>query len=276
MSLPENTNTEDGGATANTSALMIQATRITKFPAFYKADPAFWFEQVEATFHTHGITQDETKFKYVIQYAEPEILPHIVPIARKPPATDKYKAVKDRILQTFAETEETRLRRIFQGQNIDGKKPSHYVQDLKNAARDQVSDAVLRTLLLEQLPDQIRCVLGISTETDIDKLAKMADRMFELLQPPSVAAVQQQAPVRQENSPEDPLAQIISRLDRLESRLSERSRSNYRAGRGRSKSRGKSNSRDDPFCYYHRHFGKRARNCRSPCQWKNSDEKSEN
>ena len=97
-------------------------------------------------------SQDETKFKYVIQYADTEILPHVISIAWNPPDQDKYKTVKERILQAFSESEESKLRRILQSQSLEGKKPSHYVRDLKNASGDQVSDAVLRTLLLEHLP----------------------------------------------------------------------------------------------------------------------------
>lgn len=247
------------------AGVFVEAARIQKFPSFYRPDPAFWFEQVEAAFHTNHITSDETRFKYVIQFAEPEILPHVISIARNPPATNKYEAVKERILAAFAESAESKLRRLFQGKNLEGKRPSHYLQDLRNTGGEQVTDAMLRSLLLEQLPENIRMVLAISNEADVDKLAKMADLMIEMQQLPCISTVQK-APT--EN---DVLEQILSRIDRLEITTRNRSRSKQRSTR-----RQRSGSRNRGFCFFHQRFGKQARNCRPPCKWQNNSATSEN
>lgn len=269
-SLPKPSNTVEPEVFSD--ALCIQAARIVKFPAFYKPDPSFWFEQVEAAFHTHGITADETKFRYVILHADQEVLPHVISIARNPPDSNKYEAVKQRILSAFEESQESRLRRVLQGQSIGYSKPSHYLQHIRNTGGTQVTDAILRTLLLEQLPEQIRVVLGISSETDVEKLAKMADMMLDLQQPASLSTVKQSTTT---DKPNDPLVEITNRLNKIEMRLHTRSRSGSRSRKNSLNRRTVSNNRDS-FCYYHKRFGKNAKNCRSPCQWKQPATQQEN
>jgi len=47
-------------------------------------------------------------------------------------------------------------------------------------AGGQCSDAVLRTLFLEQLPDNVRSILAISEVIDLSKLAFQADKVLDV------------------------------------------------------------------------------------------------
>lgn len=259
------------------------AARITKFPEFDTSEVEFYFDRVEATFASHGLKNsakdEETKFQYLVQYSEKELSPFVKEVLRNPPTdgSSKYEVVKSKVLSTYVESEETRLRRIFSGQGLNGRKPSLFVQDLRNKGGKDVSEAILRTLLLEQLPDNIRSVLGISTETDIDKLSKMADRMIELQQPSySVSAVQRPQDTASTSVTTELLQSIICRLDRLETGRQSR-RDNFQArsvsrhrSRQRSKSREQAN-RQKGFCFYHSRFGEKARKCEEPCSWRSGN-----
>lgn len=241
----------------------VMASKITKFPTFLKEHPEFWITQIESAFRTHDITRDQTKFDYVVQYAPPEVYPHIVALAIKPPEENKYEAVKKRILDAFSESEEARIRRILQGQNIGGKKPSHYLLELRNTAGTRVSDTVIRSIFIEQLPEQARYILAATEERDLDKLATIADRIIELHNPTSINMVEQDSSNPGTKS-DNVLMQIMARLDKIEARLknSERNRS-----KSRTRSKSRERKEDKPYCYYHYKFGTDAMKCQKPCNW---------
>lgn len=259
--------TENGSANVPQQTTVL-ASRISKLPPFYSQEPEFWFSQVEAQFDIHGITQDGTKFAYIIAHAEKEFLPHIINLTRNPPDEGKYDAIKEKILSVFGETEEARLRKIFcSGRNLEGKKPSHFLQEMRNTAGERVNDAILRTLFLEQLSEQARCILSISDEVNLDKLAKMADKIADIQHPPVISEMHK--PVTSDSVQQGSLAVIISRLDKLEANLGQRSRSSSRGAGGSTRPRSKPRvfKKNGLYCFYHFRFGDKARKCEQPCEW---------
>ncbi|GBN59749.1 hypothetical protein AVEN_217762-1 [Araneus ventricosus] len=65
-----------------------------KLPPFWKANPAFWFVQLEAQLALAGITVDDTKFNHVISAVDSEILNSVSDIILRPPDIDKYTTLK--------------------------------------------------------------------------------------------------------------------------------------------------------------------------------------
>lgn len=84
-----------------------------KPPPFWKPTPALWFAQLEVQFQTSGITVDDTKFSYIIQAVDTEILCEVSDIVTSPPATCKYETLKNRLITVFADSEEKRLRSLL-------------------------------------------------------------------------------------------------------------------------------------------------------------------
>lgn len=156
---------------ANLPGDAIYATRQAKLPPFWKENPALWFAQCEGAFALWRVTADETKFRYVVVSLDPAVLPFISDLLARPPLSDKYQALKTRIVSTFDDTIETKLRRLLRGNEFRDEKPSCFLQRLQNLAGGQCGDAVLRTLFLEQLPENVRTILAISEVTDLARLA---------------------------------------------------------------------------------------------------------
>lgn len=265
----------------------ICAPKMIKLPSFWKDNPALWFLQVEASFALWRISSNESKYRYVLVHLDASVLPFVSDIISTPSVTGKYDALKKRIVDSFDETSKTKLRKLLRGQEFTTEKPSNLLQKLRNLAGGQCNDIVLRTLFLEQLPDNVRTILAISEVSDLSKLALQADKIFEM----SNTNINQVC-TNTENSNSDNSNKIVSEINELKAtiesltgqlkgRRSEQCRSRSRS---RSMSKGRfdrrnmspapSQQEDTGICYYYRRFGKEAYHCLLPCNWKN--ENSEN
>lgn len=262
----------------------VSMSRIAKLPPFWRHEPAIWFFQVEAAFGIARITIDETKYQYLLSNLDTAVLPFVSDIIRNPPDTEKYATLKKRILEAFAESKDSKIRKLLKNQLIGDQKPSHFLQHMRNLADNQCEDTILRSLFLEQLPPQVSAILSASKEEDLTQLAILADRVWDIQRPALVGVV--------DKSTSDSLHfDLIQRVEALSTRLdnyltgkgkqSGSTNSNY--GRSRSKSpwqqkhkesnssnndsRNSNSKENNKMCFYHYRFGKKARNCIQPCTW---------
>jgi len=130
----------------------IEATQAVRLPPFWKGNPQLWFAQVEAAFVINRITSDETKFRYVTLHLDPSVLPLVADIITSPPDGDRYATIKERLVSVLGETSASRLRKLLASHELGDDKPSILLQRLRNLAEGQVTDGVLRTIFLEQMP----------------------------------------------------------------------------------------------------------------------------
>lgn len=277
--MAENQQSQAGG-----EVRFVNAGRIAKLPKFWKEEPDLWFAQVEAAFRVAHITTDLTKYDYLITNLDAQVLPFVSDIIRDPPAQGKYEAVKSRILTAFAETPERKLRRVLKGQLLGDQKPSHFLQHIKNLAAGQCSEAILQSLFLEQMPEQLRGILAVSQDTDLTSLAALADKVMELQGSAQVCPIAKETDSQTSQELTKSIQALTKRLDRMnQPRRSHgdrrrRSRSGHSGQRcliGGEKDHERTNSKDHapgkgkrrPFCTYHYRFGMQARNCVQPCQW---------
>lgn len=81
------------------------------------------------------------------------------------------------------------MRRLLQGGETAGMKPSEVLSHMKRLAPGKGNEVIIRTLFLGQMPDSIRPLLTVWEEEDLDKLAKMADKMLDANHNNTVIAV---------------------------------------------------------------------------------------
>ena len=72
-----------------------------KLPTFWTSHPEVWFVQAEAQFELRRVTADETKYLYVLAALDQETAMRFLDLIRRPPNEDIYKALKDRLIDTF-------------------------------------------------------------------------------------------------------------------------------------------------------------------------------
>lgn len=170
------------------------------------------------------------------------------------------------------------------------EKPSNFLQRLRNLAGGQCSDAVLRTLFMEQLPGNVRSILAINEVTDISKLALQADKITEMSrgsvaqinsdrEPRRAAHRAKQSIMEDSSATETAVEEVRIVLDTFTKKIMRMERGSHRA---RSKSRNRygprvraKSPRPKPrMCFYHRKFGKDAYRCLTPCTWKEGEQKN--
>lgn len=240
-----------------------------KLPEFWKSDPAMWFAQAEAQFALAGITQDTTMFHHIVAKIDQSVICHIADLVKNPPATDKYDAVKLRLISRFELTPQSRLERLLSSCDLGDLRPTHLLAKMQElSAGLNVDESLLKMLFLQRLPVNIRAVLSIHDGT-LAKIAEMGDKMIDL-SPPTSAAVDVRASVAP-SSNQDPYSQesLANQIAALTAEI-RRMRSKPQRSRTRSTSRSRQAAGSNNVCWYHRKFGNDAEQCRGPCSYQAS------
>lgn len=141
---------------------------------------------------------------------------------------------------------------------------------MRELARGKIPDETLAILWRNHLPPEVRAVLAATDSKDVGTLATVADKVIEATTRTHVAEV------KVEDTSTSEIAALIAEVRKLTTRLdnAERSRSRSRdPDRRRFRQRSPWPSRspaNNGICYYHQRFRNKARNCESPCSWKNA------
>ncbi|KMQ83871.1 hypothetical protein RF55_18896 [Lasius niger] len=159
-----------------------------KAPPFWPEEPELWFAQIEGQFTLGGITQDATKYSYVVSHIETRYAREIRDIITQPPANGKYEAVKKALIQRLTATQEQRIRQLIEHEELGDRKPSQFLRYLRTLADANLPNELLRTLWLGRLPTQIQVILATRTEDRLEDIAEQADRIAEVTSRATVAA----------------------------------------------------------------------------------------
>ncbi|KAJ8358447.1 hypothetical protein AAFF_G00438760 [Aldrovandia affinis] len=84
-----------------------------KLPEFWQEHAAVWFAQAEAQFALRGITQEDTKYFYVVAALNSSTASRVLSLLQDPPEDDKYLALKQLLLETFELSEPERARKLL-------------------------------------------------------------------------------------------------------------------------------------------------------------------
>ena len=247
-----------------------------KAPPFWRKNPEIWFRQMESQFVLAGVTAEVTKFHHVVSALQPEELAIVGDLVLTIPAENPYTTIRSRLCNQYADSKEEQLRELISGMQLGDKKPSRLLLEMKSKAGTMAED-LLKTLFMQRLPPHVQQILAISNDK-LEKLAEMADSIMSLAGGAAVHAVRgpvsevlQTERIPEEQSLRHMLMEITSRLDQLETRSRPRSKDSWRGnGRQRSGSNRRNSSGQRPsseLCWFHQRFGKKATNCRSPCNW---------
>lgn len=260
---------------------------IVKLPTFWSSNPRTWFVQAEAQFALGKVTSDAGKYNYVVATLPQEVAEIVADVLENPPATDRYKNLKDTLIDRHSLSMESRIRKLVSDEEMGDKKPSEYFGTLQRLAGNSgtIGQELLKKLWLGRLPQSISVALVSQDALDMESLTKLADRVWEAIKTANVSAVST-------GTSNDDLRAEISELRAMIEKLSfgnsqrnsdnrYRGRSPYRessrsnsSNRGRSRSRGPRFNPKGKFCFDHFKFGNRATKCTQPCAFVNAQSSS--
>ncbi|RLU20852.1 hypothetical protein DMN91_007466 [Ooceraea biroi] len=156
-------------------------------------------------------------------------------------------------------------RRLLGSHELSDEKPSVFLQKLRNLAAGQVTDEILRTIFMEQLPENVRAILAISEVSDLGRLVAQADKVMEVAKPSQ--ALQTVQAVNTTTGNESEIAELRKQIELLGKQIRERRRSRCRGKGDFRQRRSQSKTQKEEEHCYHRKVGDKAYKCDPPCAW---------
>ena len=149
-----------------------------KLPTFWAAQPSVWFLQAEAQFHIRKITEDTTKYYHVVAALDQTTSSRILDTLSAPPDTDKYKALKERLISTFGISVRDRAARLLHPHGLGDRKPSELMDEMLSLLEGHEFCILAQQIFLEQLPGDIRLMLANDNFAKPRALALTADGLW--------------------------------------------------------------------------------------------------
>ena len=216
-----------------------------KLPTFWTSQPEVWFAQAEAQLELRKVTADATKYFYVLAALDQQTATRFIDLISRPPVTDKYKTLKDRLFETFGLSKHERAARLLHFRPLGDSKPSALMDEMLALLGDHTPCLLFEQLFLERLPEDIRIQLVDGKIEDHRELARRADALWSSRDVQSFIAnaIQRRPPATRPK-------QAKTRPCGFDTCTADANR----------------------LCYYHRTFGEAARQCRQPCTWSGNDQ----
>ncbi|KAK9876232.1 hypothetical protein WA026_012533 [Henosepilachna vigintioctopunctata] len=242
-----------------------QIARVSvKLPSMWRNNIKLWFAQVESNFEIAGITNDSTKFNYVVAAIDTDILSTVSDIVLNPPAQQKYFTIKNRLCEEFSDSESRQTKKLIYELQLGDLKPSQLLRKMRELGNSFLSEDFLKTLWLQRLPSEVQTILAVSTES-LDKLAKLADTIVDV----KTDTDRNVCAVKVSNSEfeilRDEVKVLRQEIQELKQELRKGAQNTPRKDRRDSSGRSSSRDRTRNICVFHKKFGKNAYRCIQPC-----------
>jgi hypothetical protein len=235
-------------------------------PTLWPSHINAWFTQAEAFFDLRKITSDYTKINYVILSLSSDLVQEVYDILST--KYEVYSEFKDALIKRFSKSKQERICQLLTAEELGDRTPSELLRRMQALVTDSALETgIFRQIFLQKLPPHVREILAsISDDTPLVNLASIADKILVVRKHELPSAVTSTIATSSHSDLQSQINSLTARLDRL---VSLRSRSSSRRP-----ARSRSRSRHSHRCWYHSHFGPRARKCVPPCDFnkpKNSE-----
>lgn len=271
----------DSGNSQTATASAVTSCRL---PTFWSSNPRLWIAQAESEFVLKGIRAETTKYHLVIRAMSERDIIQISDIVRSPPTASPYQRLRGELLRRFEPSASHQLQRLLSTEELGDSTPTQFLRRLYALLGDEAqsfSEACLRELFLQRLPQTVRSLLVASQVSNLPDLAALGDRIMDDTGR-VISTVEPDTHPQERSDLNLRLQALETSLEALRSEIAARPRSaspqtGYRLQRSSprlrrpSPRRGTRREASPPpaptYCWYHFRFGASARQCRPPCQW---------
>jgi hypothetical protein len=156
---------------------------------FLHEKPAAWFAQLEKQFALSSITQDATKFYYVISHLENKYAADVEDVITNLPPTGRYEKIKAELIRRLPLSEEQRVRQLLMHEEMGDRRPTQILRHLRTLAGPSVPSDFLRTLWTKPLPPNIQAIIVKEGQAALEDVTHLADKIAEVAPSPCVAPV---------------------------------------------------------------------------------------
>ena len=128
-----------------------------KLPPFWPTDPTIWFAQVEAQFSIQNITQQKTRFHYVIAALDPEVAVEVRDLVLHPPNDVPYNKLRSELIKRMEASEQRRLQQLLTAEELEDRKPTQLLQHMQQLLGDSGPHQIV--------PSSVSCLFSTSLQT---------------------------------------------------------------------------------------------------------------
>ncbi|CAE1313512.1 unnamed protein product [Acanthosepion pharaonis] len=155
-----------------------EAAITVNLPAYNNVNVQVWFTQLTAIFNAKRISSQTSRYAYVVEKLPAEVAIDASDLLDEMPSDKPYDTLKEAILYKTGQSEEQRLRDLFNNLSLGQSKPSQLLRKMRVLlGSNTMSDTVLRQLWLDKLHvNTIQILASLPEEIELQKLAdKIAD-----------------------------------------------------------------------------------------------------
>ena len=236
-----------------------------QLPPFFASNPRLWFANIEALFHIQSVRNETQRYAHVVHNLPFHISEQVQDLIYEIPLKTPYSKLKEAILQRCEQSEQSRLRSLFNEVNLEGQLPSQLLRHMRSLLGNRAMDeAILRHLWSDKLPPHVRAMLITASDKPLTDQSFLADQIMDAYQAPTVSHLSSTSRQTDNSDISQMLQQISERLARLETTKEDQVQHKRPRSRARSPSR---NRNSQGICWYHETYQKKALRCKQPCSF---------
>nr|XP_037874875.1 uncharacterized protein LOC119630244 [Bombyx mori] len=126
------------------------------------------------------ITDDLTKFHYVLSNLDRQYAVEVEDVITSPPATKKYEYLKSELIKRLSVSKEKKVKQLLQSEELGDRKPSQFLRHLRQLAGPTIPDDFLRSIWTSRLPDNLQTIIASQMTLSLIELADLADRVHDI------------------------------------------------------------------------------------------------
>lgn len=244
---------------ASTQKIEVINANSQRLPSFYIDDPETWFLQADAIFKAERIISQNTRFYKVFGQLPQQIVTQIADLAETP-GDAPYDALKKRLIEIFGATRSQKIQETLDHTQLGDQRPSQVLRKMKVQLGSSVTEEILQVLWTRTLPLRVQAIIVAFDKENLERKAEIADQVINISEQSTISPIN--------NEPQNMVQDLQEQVERLTKKLDRLQSSKEYNHQMPTENKRHSFNNNDNFCYYHKRWGRWARNCQQPCQWR--------